>query len=109
MIITLWKKWREPILYLIFGVLTTLVNLVVFKLCGLILGDGAYLLSNVIAWCVAVVFAFFVNKLWVFDSKSFALSSTISRSTDFVSMPQIIHCRTCSCSVNTISTVFLAL
>lgn len=74
MISSLWKKWREPILYLIFGVLTTLVNLVVFKLCGLILGEGAYLLSNVIAWCVAVVFAFFVNKLWVFSSKSFSLS-----------------------------------
>ncbi|MBE6999345.1 MAG: GtrA family protein [Ruminococcaceae bacterium] len=72
MIVTLWKKWREPILYLIFGGLTTLVNLVVFKLCGLALGDGAYLLSNIIAWCVAVAFAFFVNKFWVFDSKSFA-------------------------------------
>lgn len=72
MIVTLWKKWREPILYLIFGVLTTLVNLVVFKLCGLALGDEAYLLSNIIAWCVAVAFAFFVNKFWVFGSKSFA-------------------------------------
>ncbi|MBR5868921.1 MAG: GtrA family protein [Clostridia bacterium] len=72
MISSLWSKWREPILYLIFGVLTTLVNLIVFKLCGLLLGDGAYLLSNVIAWCIAVAFAFFVNKFWVFDSKSFA-------------------------------------
>lgn len=72
MLSSLIQKYREIILYLIFGVLTTLVNLVVFKLSGLLLGEAYYLISNIIAWCIAVVFAFFVNKLWVFSSRSFA-------------------------------------
>lgn len=61
---------RETITYLIAGVLTTILNIVVFKGCNLI--GIQYLVSNVIAWVVAVLFAFVVNKLYVFQSKSWA-------------------------------------
>lgn len=77
---------KEVILYIFFGVLTTAVNLIVFTICNktfnntdflnskflsfLFLGKP-YLLSNTIAWIVAVVFAFFTNKVFVFESKSF--------------------------------------
>ena len=60
---------RETILYLLFGVLTTVVNLVSFKLFDLLLGGEVYLLSNVIAWVLAVSFAFWANKVFVFESK----------------------------------------
>ena len=59
---------RETITYLIAGVLTTILNIVVFKGCNLI--GIQYLISNVIAWVGAVIFAFVVNKLYVFQSKS---------------------------------------
>lgn len=63
-------KHKELILYIIFGGLTTLVNLVTFWLFELILGTELYLVSNLIAWVVAALFAFVVNKLFVFESKS---------------------------------------
>lgn len=65
------QKHREGILYIFFGALTTLVNFVLFFLFQWILGEHLYLLSNLIAWAGAVVFAFIVNKLFVFESRSF--------------------------------------
>lgn len=65
-------KYKELITYVVFGGLTTVVNLVVFEVSGLILGDEKYLISNVIAWVAAVIFAYVTNKIWVFESKSWA-------------------------------------
>ncbi len=67
---TLFIKYKELITYVIFGVLTTLVNFVCFWVLNKIFGDHVYLLNNAIAWVVSVVFAYVTNKLWVFESKS---------------------------------------
>lgn len=71
----LFRKYREQIFYLLFGVATTLVNYGVTVLCregfGMS-GDGEFTAANAIAWVCAVLFAFFVNKLFVFESKSFS-------------------------------------
>lgn len=64
------KKYKEIILYVIFGVATTIVNLIAFKLLNLELGEDRYLISNVLAWFISVVFAYITNKIWVFESKS---------------------------------------
>lgn len=61
---------RETVLYLLFGVLTTLVNYLVFFSLGLL--DAAAVLSNAVAFAVAVAFAYVVNKLFVFESRSWA-------------------------------------
>lgn len=61
---------RETVTYVIFGVLTTLVNLVVFKGADVLFRGEHYLVSNSIAWIVAVAFAYVTNKLFVFESKS---------------------------------------
>ena len=71
LIIKLMKKYKSLILYGIFGVLTTVVNLITYNICYYQLGIGNTI-SNVIAWILAVVFAYFTNKLWVFESKSWA-------------------------------------
>ncbi len=68
---------KEIISYLFFGVMTTLVNFVTYSLLVKFVfdnnpGDSQVTLSNGIAWCTAVIFAFFTNKLFVFESKSFA-------------------------------------
>ena len=63
-------KYKEIITYLIFGVLTTLVNLGTFWVFSKILGEELYLINNAIAWVVGVIFAFVTNKLFVFESKS---------------------------------------
>ena len=65
---------KETITYIIFGVGSTVVNLAVFKLFDLIFtavtDTDLVLLTNLIAWVAAVVFAFVTNKIWVFESKS---------------------------------------
>ncbi len=76
---------KETILYLVFGVLTTVVNLVSFKLLNVLLGKDLYLVSNVIAWFVSVIFAFIVNKIFVFESKSFEFKTVMKEIGKFFS------------------------
>ena len=64
---------RETVSYLIFGVLTTVVNYVVFHLCYTAMGAKGSVVANAIAFVAAVIFAFVVNKLFVFESKSWAM------------------------------------
>ena len=71
-------------MYGIFGVLTTIVNLVVYNLCYYKAGINNTN-SNIIAWILAVAFAYITNKLWVFDSKSWKMSVLRREVTAFVS------------------------
>ena len=68
----IYKRHKEMIMYFVFGVATTLVNLIAFYCLGLVGGsaDHAYLIHNIIAWLVAVIFAYITNKLFVFESRS---------------------------------------
>lgn len=62
-----WDRHREGLSYLIFGGLTTLVNWVVFF--GLFnLLSVNHVTANSIAWVAAVLFAFWVNRRFVFRS-----------------------------------------
>ncbi len=64
---------RETILYIVFGAATTVVNYTVFLLLyNVCFGKTQSLLANAIAFIAAVVFAFVVNKCYVFESKSWA-------------------------------------
>ena len=63
----LYHKYYDLILYLVFGVLTTGVNYIVYLPCYNILGLSASV-SNAIAWGVSVAFAFVTNKPFVFRS-----------------------------------------
>ena len=67
---------RETILYIIFGVATTLVNYIVFHLLYNVLWQQSNsLLANAAAFVAAVIFAFVVNKLFVFESKSWSAAT----------------------------------
>ena len=66
-IIQLVKKYWSIISYLFFGVVTTVVNMVVYYLCYHLLGISSDL-STVIAWVIAVLTAFLTNKPFVFGS-----------------------------------------
>ena len=61
-------KYKEAILYLVFGGLTTVINIVSYHLLYEIM-SVSNTLSNVIAWVLSVLFAFITNKIWVFESK----------------------------------------
>jgi len=61
-------KYRELISYVFWGGMTTVVNYVIYFLLTKEL-YVYYLTSNVIAWAVSVLFAYFVNKVFVFRSR----------------------------------------
>ena len=61
------NKFREVLMYLFFGGLTTVVNIVSFYILRK-LSVEVYV-SNIIAWLIAVIFAFITNKLFVFESR----------------------------------------
>lgn len=65
-------RYKELILYVVFGVLNTAVNFTAFWLWGKILGEELYYISNALAWLASVIFAYLTNKLFVFESKSFS-------------------------------------
>jgi putative flippase GtrA len=61
-------RFYEPVTYLTFGVLTTLVNVGVYTFLEHILGQGSWYLSNLPAIFLAILFAFLSNRSFVFDS-----------------------------------------
>ena len=65
----LFQKYREPLLYLIFGGLTTIVSIVSYAACERILGMDP-LVANIISWILAVSFAYVTNRKWVFESRA---------------------------------------
>lgn len=69
LIIKLYKKYKEIINYGIFGVLTTLVNIFSYYMCAKVFGIQ-YLVSNVIAIILSILFAYITNRLFVFESKN---------------------------------------
>ena len=89
----------EIISYLVFGVLTTVVNLLAYFLMNLIPGKNYETLvlfkagnfeflwiyfANAVAWIVAVLFSYFTNKLFVFESRSFAIGTVARELASFI-------------------------
>ena len=63
------KIERELFLYIFFGVLTTLVNIAVYLFFTRLLCVN-YLISNILAWALSVLFAYVTNRIWVFESRN---------------------------------------
>ena len=75
---------KETIIYVIFGILTTIVDFVAFGILYYTFNIGE-IISNTTAWVLAVAFAFITNKLFVFESKSFQSKKLIKEIISFVS------------------------
>lgn len=77
-------KYMDVLTYLIFGVLTTVVNYLIYipiyNFCGF-----SAALSNAIAWVGAVAFAYLTNKPFVFKSHDWSAKTVIPELTKFVS------------------------
>lgn len=82
-IISLIKKYWDIVVYLFFGVLTTVVNYVVYLPLYNIVGLSATL-SNCLAWIVAVAFAYLTNKPFVFKSHDWSSKTVVPELTKFV-------------------------
>lgn len=89
------EKYWDIITYLIFGVLTTVVNYMVYLPAYNFLGLSASV-SNMLSWAVAVAFAYLTNKPFVFKSHDWSRKTVIPELTKFVS------CRIASGAMETI-------
>lgn len=84
-----YKKHKEVLLYLFFGVLTTAVSFLTagvakFLLESAGLGKGTVsTASTVISWLFSVLFAYVTNRIWVFDSKASGISSIAREAAEF--------------------------
>ena len=77
------KRHVVVLSYLFFGGLTTAVNYIVYLPCYNLLELSASV-SNVIAWVVAVAFAFLTNKPFVFKSYDWSAKTVLPELTKFV-------------------------
>lgn len=66
----------ETVSYVVFGVLTTLVNFLIFFFCVNSLRMH-YAVANVLAWVGAVIFAYVVNKWYVFQSRDLTVRAVL--------------------------------
>ena len=68
------KKYKEIIMYLIFGVLTTVVSLATYYLLVYTILDPnkavELQIANILSWCAGVIFAYITNRKYVFESKN---------------------------------------
>ncbi|RGY99073.1 GtrA family protein [Clostridium sp. AM58-1XD] len=74
---------RETVSYLIFGVLTTLVDWISYKAFRLAGMD--YRLATICCQGTAILFAYITNKLWVFQSYNFHPKYLLKEMTSFFS------------------------
>lgn len=77
------RKYQDVISYLFFGVMTTVVNFLVYYPLTNLFGMNATVV-NVIAWAVSVAFAFLTNKPFVFKSHDWSKEVVFPELTKFV-------------------------
>ena len=76
------KHW-DMVSYLFFGVLTTVVNYLVYLPLYNLAGISAAV-SNIIAWMAAVAFAYVTNKPFVFKSHDWSMKTVLPELGKFV-------------------------
>lgn len=80
----IYKTNKQLLLYLFFGVCTTAINTICYGvLYALLYIDN--ITSTIIAWMVAVIFAFITNKVYVFESQRTKRSERLKEFTSFFS------------------------
>lgn len=77
------EKYGDILSYLFFGVLTTVVNYLVYLPCYNLLGLSAAL-SNAVAWVFAVAFAYLTNKPFVFKSYDWSAKTVLPELAKFI-------------------------
>lgn len=74
---------KDVMLYIFFGVLTTIVNFVTFYLLNVVMNiDGN--ISNLVAIPLAIIFAYFTNRKWVFHTEAKGFKENFNEFCKFV-------------------------
>lgn len=75
---------RETISYIIFGVLTTIINYCVYFLFTIVF-EINYFIANMVSWIVSVIFAYLTNKFFVFALQNLKLDAVLKEMISFIS------------------------
>ena len=78
----LYKKHKEILLYLFFGGCAFLISIGSYSIADVIFGINE-LIANIISWILAVLFAFFTNRIWVFQSATDTVNAFFSQMIHF--------------------------
>ena len=76
------EKYKDIVPYAIFGILTTIINIVVYLFFAHIL-KKEIMLSTLAAWFFSVLFAYVTNRKWVFHSGILKFSNIIREAVAF--------------------------
>lgn len=71
--LNLYKKYEEIINYIVVGGVTTIISILSYYLFRIILSSNTNLnvqISTVFSWIIAVTFAYFANRIFVFKSNN---------------------------------------
>lgn len=82
MLVDWYLKKQEAMRYLVFGAFATVVNIVTFAIFDCL--KLPVLISNTIAWVVAVIFAYLTNRYCVFNSKKTKKSEIAKELSSFI-------------------------
>lgn len=82
-ILSLYKQYKEGILYLFFGGLAFVLNVFLFTVFINIKIDE--LIANIIAWIITVLFAYITNTIWVFSAKPKSMKQLLIQMLQFFS------------------------
>lgn len=80
----IYNENKELVLYIIFGLGTTIINWGSYTIFLKIVTQSI-MGANLFSWCCATVFAFLTNKLYVFESDEFTVNVLIRELLLFVS------------------------
>ncbi len=84
----IWKRITDPelLIYVVFGLLATVIDFGLYEIMCSVLGDGHDAIANAISFSAAVTFAFFTNKPFVYKSKSWALPVVTKEFVEFLAV-----------------------
>lgn len=82
-VMAIYRKYQDVIPYLFFGVLTTIVNVVSYSIFAHTLGLNTTI-ATILAWFLAVLFAYLTNRKWVFHSSAKGFSEVFREILAFV-------------------------
>lgn len=78
----LYVKYKEILLYLFFGLLTTVIGIAFYILFDTVCEINE-LIANIMSWILAVTFAYVTNRIWVFESKVTERADLLKEMLDF--------------------------
>lgn len=82
-IVQLLKKYKEVILYLVFGVLSMIISVGTFSAFVYGLRMDA-LTANILSWIITIIVVYFTNKKWVFEKETHGAGERIKSFVSFV-------------------------